>query len=222
MPNRIGPPNHKFVRVAVMGVTVPDGGPVTITITGITQDETVNGQGDGRTCPDAVGVGSETALVRAERTGLGDGRVYHIGFRADDSHGGQCEGTVTVCVPLQRNDVCVDEGGRFDSTSPTCGGTCAGICRVAGSLASASCADETLPAGIEQRIRGARNALAQAARTASKAKANRLIARAAKLARKAIGLMAKAETKGAVSSRCAQVVEQALGDAETLAEGLLP
>jgi hypothetical protein len=206
----------------VMGVTVPDGAPVTITITGITQDESVNGQGDGRTCPDAVGIGTETALVRAERTGAGDGRVYHIGFRADDSHGGQCVGTVTVCVPLQRIDVCVDEGGRFDSTSPTCGGTCAGICRVTGSLESASCVGEKLPAGIDQRIRGARNALAQAARTRGKATVNRLIARAAKLARTASRLMAKAQTKGAVSSRCAQVVEQALGDAETLAEGLLP
>src|SRR5213593_2952842 len=56
VPDRLSPPNHGFVQVAVMGVTASGGAPVTITITGITQDESVDGPGAGQTCPDAVGV----------------------------------------------------------------------------------------------------------------------------------------------------------------------
>ena len=120
------PPNHKFVPVTITGVTDPDGDPITITIDSIRQDEPVNakGQGAGNTSPDGMGVGTETASVRAERSGTkkvpGDGRVYHITFTADDGDGGTCTETVTVCVPHDQRPghVCVDGGPLFDSTSP--------------------------------------------------------------------------------------------------------
>ena len=57
-----------------------DGDPVTITITGITQDEPTNGLGDGDTSPDGKGIGTSTASVRAERSGKANGRVYIIYF----------------------------------------------------------------------------------------------------------------------------------------------
>jgi hypothetical protein len=80
-PDEIWPPDHRFVDVSVAGVTDPDGDPVTITITGIAQDEPLEGLGDGNTCPDADGIGTDIAVVRAERSGTkktpGDGRVYH-------------------------------------------------------------------------------------------------------------------------------------------------
>jgi hypothetical protein len=86
------PPNHKFVPVNVLGVTDPDGDPITITIDSIYQDEPTDTFGDGRFTPDGQGVGTATAEVRAERSGSkkvpGDGRVYHIGFTADDGLGG--------------------------------------------------------------------------------------------------------------------------------------
>ena len=110
------PPNHQFRRISISGVTDPDGDPVTITINSIFQDERVKGGGSGNTCPDASGVGSNTALVRAERNGTGNGRVYHIGFTADDGSGGTCTGEVTVCVPHNHGGTCVDGGPRFDST----------------------------------------------------------------------------------------------------------
>jgi len=46
--------------------------------------------------------------------------VYHIGFTAVDGHGGQCTGTVSVCVPHDQRPghVCVDEGPLVDSTGP--------------------------------------------------------------------------------------------------------
>src|SRR4029077_15755552 len=55
------PPNHQFVNVSVAGVMDSDGDPVAVTITGITQDEPLNGGGEGNTCPDATGVGTATA-----------------------------------------------------------------------------------------------------------------------------------------------------------------
>jgi hypothetical protein len=117
------PPNHKFVPIKIIGVTDPDGDPITITIDSIRQDEPVKVKGSGNTTPDGRGVGTDTAEVRAERTGTkkvpGNGRVYHIGFTADDGYGGICSGTVLVCVPHDRSDgACVDDGPLYDSTLP--------------------------------------------------------------------------------------------------------
>jgi hypothetical protein len=110
------PPNHKFVSINILGVTDPDGDPVTITINSIRQDEPLKGAGTGNTCPDATGLGTNTAQVRAERAGTGDGRVYHISFTADDGKGGTCTGQVKVCVPHSKGKACVDQGSLFDST----------------------------------------------------------------------------------------------------------
>jgi hypothetical protein len=110
------PPNHKFVSIKILGVTDPDGDPVNITINSIRQDEPLKGGGTGNTCPDATGLGTNTAQVRAERAGTGDGRVYHISFTADDGKGGTCTGEVKVCVPHNKGKTCVDQGSLFDST----------------------------------------------------------------------------------------------------------
>ena len=114
------PPDHSFHRIAIAGVTDPDGDPVTIRVTGITQDEPVNGRGDGNTCPDGL-IDAGSAAVRAERTGTpampGNGRVYAINFIADDGRGGTCPGTVNVCVPHDQgtHSSCIDDGQRYNS-----------------------------------------------------------------------------------------------------------
>jgi hypothetical protein len=72
---------------------------VTIAITDVTQDEPVSGPGSGNTAPDAANVAGASVDIRAERSGLGDGRVYHILFTATDDQGATCEGDVTVSVP---------------------------------------------------------------------------------------------------------------------------
>jgi hypothetical protein len=115
-PNILWPPNHKLQDIAITGVTDPDGDPVTLVVTAITQDEPLNGLGDGDTCPDGFGVGTPQAQVRAERSGLGNGRVYKIAFTANDGKGGSCTGTVAVGVPHDKKDTPVDDGQIYDST----------------------------------------------------------------------------------------------------------
>ncbi len=111
------PPNHKLRLVSLSGATDPEGGPVTLTITGVTQDEPVNSRGDGNTSPDAtLGQASNEVSLRAERSGTGDGRVYRIAFTATDPAGASCSGVVTVSVPHdQRGTPAVDSGGNFNS-----------------------------------------------------------------------------------------------------------
>ncbi|HET8798596.1 MAG TPA: hypothetical protein VFO89_12970, partial [Thermoanaerobaculia bacterium] len=117
---RLFPPNGKFEEVDIDGVTDPDGDSVTITIESIRQDEPVDAAGDGATCPDAGGVGTPTAMLRAERAGGGDGRIYEIVFTADDGRGGTATGTVRVCVPHDmgngNGESCVDSVERYEST----------------------------------------------------------------------------------------------------------
>jgi hypothetical protein len=109
------PPDHKLVAVGITGVRDPNRDPVTITIETVRQDEPVTGLGDGDTSPDAVLRGAGV-LLRAERSGGGDGRVYHVTFRAEDGQGGLCRGEVTVEVPHNRKSGAVDGGALYDST----------------------------------------------------------------------------------------------------------
>jgi len=114
------PPNHKLANISINGVTDPDGDAVNVTATGITQDEPVNGLGDGDTSPDGFGIGTSQAQIRAERSGTGNGRVYVIMFTADDGKGGVCTGYVAVGVPHDqgKGKIPVNDGQLYDSTQP--------------------------------------------------------------------------------------------------------
>jgi hypothetical protein len=118
---RLWPPNHKMVSVGITGIVDPDNDQVQIAITGVTQDEPVNGLGDGDTSPDAVIQGNR-ALLRAERDGSGNGRVYQIHFSASDSQatGGSCTGSVVVQVPhsMSAGGAAAPDGQVYDSTLP--------------------------------------------------------------------------------------------------------
>lgn len=113
------PPNHKLVPVTVTGVTDPDNDRITLAVTGVTQDELIDGLGDGDTSPDAVVQGA-TALLRSERSGTGNGRVYQISFTADDGQGGVCSGAVKVSVPHSKalGVSAVDDGQTSNSVQP--------------------------------------------------------------------------------------------------------
>ena len=101
-PTRLWPPNHTM-HVVSRGVSASDVcDPAPAVAFAISSDEPVNGLGDGDTAPDWTVQQSGSLFdvsVRAERSGLGDGRVYTIGAVATDRAGNRsapASGTVTV------------------------------------------------------------------------------------------------------------------------------
>ena len=162
------PPNHKFVPVGIDGVSDPDGDPVAITVTGVAQDEPVEAEGDGSTCGDAQGIGTDVVLLRSERSGSGDGRVYHVAFRADDPHGAFCLGEVDVCVRHDNGHggSCGDQGPLFDSAPAICAphGDCdLDECIPPPPVVIVHCDDVPLPVVVERRLARARHLLERAA-----------------------------------------------------------
>jgi dipeptidyl aminopeptidase/acylaminoacyl peptidase len=90
-------PTHKLVTVRIFGAVDPDGDPVGLAVTGVTQDEPTGA------APDAAAGATPAELrLRAERNPRGDGRVYRIAFEATDGRGGECAGTAKVRVPHDR------------------------------------------------------------------------------------------------------------------------
>jgi hypothetical protein len=90
------------------------GGALTVAVTAVTQDEPA---GVGRFAPDAVLTPDPgRVLIRSERDGLGDGRVYVVSFEGRDA-GRTCSGSVSVAVPhdLRPGGAAVDSGQAFDS-----------------------------------------------------------------------------------------------------------
>ncbi len=111
----LSPADHKLVQVTLGGATDPDGDPVVLAVGAVTQDEPVDGAGDGDTSPDAAQASTASAvLIRAERSGKGDGRVYRIAYQVSDPAGATCDGSVTVAV-RRGNQNATDSGGAFDS-----------------------------------------------------------------------------------------------------------
>jgi hypothetical protein len=126
-PDCLWPPFHQMVPVKILGVTDPDGDDITITITSITSDEPTasdKGSGGAKHAPDADGVGTDTALLRAERSGKRNGRAYVISFTAVDGQGAECQASVRVNVPHDQRPLlrwpvpcqAVDDGQNYDAT----------------------------------------------------------------------------------------------------------
>jgi PKD repeat protein len=116
-PGTLWSPNHEMVSLVIGGLRDVDGDEVSVAATAVWQDEPLDAEADGHTTPDAV---LAPLQVRAERSGQGDGRVYHVSVRATDGHGGSCAATLRVCVPHDQNSpggACGDGGPRYDSTA---------------------------------------------------------------------------------------------------------
>jgi hypothetical protein len=118
--SEIWPPDHRMVDIplgSAIAATDPDGDVVSLVVTGVTQDEPVLGPGSGQMAPDAVGVGTGVATVRAERAGSGNGRVYRVAYMGSDNRGGTCTGTFDVSVPHSQNGRAPrDDGQLHDAT----------------------------------------------------------------------------------------------------------
>tara|TARA_R110001599_G_scaffold233082_1_gene432254 strand:- start:3510 stop:8678 length:5169 start_codon:yes stop_codon:yes gene_type:complete len=113
-PNLLWPPNHKMAKIQIKGL-----GNANVTVQCISQDEPLNDSGDGNTEFDASGSGSPYAYVRQERTGGGNGRVYHIDFKATNDLLEQCFGSVQVGVPPSKKKRVTDDGALYYSVEDT-------------------------------------------------------------------------------------------------------
>ena len=100
-PDILWPPNHKMVEVTVMVdcKDICDPAPFCY-ILGVTSNETINGPGDGNTEPDWDFTDNPlVVLLRAERAGVGTGRVYTIHIECMDASENIASGIVEVTVP---------------------------------------------------------------------------------------------------------------------------
>lgn len=113
-PNLRWPPNLTMTQVSIVGLTDPQNQTLTITYPTVTQDEPVNGLGGGDTTPDAAVAGNDI-LLRAERSGSGNGWVYVVQFTATNSDGDKCSGTVKVTVPHNKIDQAIEGPPIYNS-----------------------------------------------------------------------------------------------------------
>jgi uncharacterized repeat protein (TIGR01451 family) len=102
-PSVLWPPNHRLVNVTV-SYDVTDNCPLppdSCTLS-VTSNEPINGTGDGDTSPDWIVLDDHHVLLRAERAGNGNGRIYTITITCIDSGGNSSSESVTVTVPHDR------------------------------------------------------------------------------------------------------------------------
>ena len=87
-PSVLWPPNHRMVNVTV-SYDVTDNCPLppgSCTLS-VTSNEPVLGHGSGNTSPDWIVLDDHHVLLRAEREGGGNGRIYTITITCTDSGG---------------------------------------------------------------------------------------------------------------------------------------
>jgi hypothetical protein len=117
------PPNHALHRVSVSDcVTAVDAcDPAVATrFRWVASDEPDEGIGDGAHAGDMDFVSCSEVLLRAERQGGGNGRVYTLGWRAEDEAGNGTEGTCQVSVPHDQSRPAVRDSVHREVTAPTC------------------------------------------------------------------------------------------------------
>lgn len=102
-PNVLWPANHKYVDVtATVEVSDNFDQTPTITLVSVTSNEPDDGEDDGNTVNDIVIVDDFHFKLRAERSGVGTGRIYTITYMVTDDCGNSATQSVTVTVPLDK------------------------------------------------------------------------------------------------------------------------
>lgn len=108
-PALLWPPNHRLVDVTTTHTASDACGTVNIALVSVTSNEPDDapGAGDGNTVADVQGADLGTAdfhlMLRAERSGTGDGRDYVLTYSATDESGNSSEAETWVVVPLVRD-----------------------------------------------------------------------------------------------------------------------
>lgn len=99
-PATLWPVNHMMVPIGINATLsdICDPAPV-LAIVGVTCNEPTNGRGDGNTAPDWSITGALDLMLRAERAGPRNSRIYTIEFVCTDAAGNTTAATATVEVP---------------------------------------------------------------------------------------------------------------------------
>jgi hypothetical protein len=97
-PSILWPPNHQMVPVT-NNYTATDNCPGLNCVLTVSSSEPINGLGDGDTAPDWQVIDAHHVLLRAERAGRGNGRLYTITTTCTDASGNVTTKTSTVFVP---------------------------------------------------------------------------------------------------------------------------
>jgi hypothetical protein len=101
-PDSLWPPNHQLVPITVSYSTADNCSAIS-SVLSVTSNEAINAQGDGNTDPDWVVVDNHHVLLRSERSGQGNGRIYTITIDSSDAAGNHTIKTVTVKVPKNQS-----------------------------------------------------------------------------------------------------------------------
>lgn len=97
-PDPLWPPDHKMVRVPI-DYSVFDNCGTTICEFYIYSNEPDNGTGEGDKAPDWEVLDEHTVMLRAERSGTGTGREYHVGVLCHDASWNYSYSETIVKVP---------------------------------------------------------------------------------------------------------------------------
>ncbi|MCB2206305.1 HYR domain-containing protein [bacterium] len=117
-PDMLWPPNHMMKNIAA-DVTTTDNCPgETFELTSIESNEPDNGLGDGDFPNDVqnadFGTDDVAFRVRAERSGLGSGRIYTVTYTVTDNAGNQASAEATVTVPFSMEKRITPDGSVPD------------------------------------------------------------------------------------------------------------
>src|SRR5229473_2662472 len=121
-PDTLWSPNHKLVQINATVETSDscDANPA-VTLVSITSNEPDNGLGDGDQPNDVQAVGGgpipfgtdvTSFLLRAERSGMGAGRVYTVNYMVRDAAGNESLASAQVSVGSQTTEASPNRSGR--------------------------------------------------------------------------------------------------------------
>src|SRR6266850_631478 len=121
-PNALWSPNHKLVQItATLEASDNCDANPAVTLESITSNELDNGAGDGDQPNDIQAVGGgpipfgtyvRSFLLRAERSGMGTGRVYTVNYMVRDASGNQSLTSAHVSVGSQTTEASPNRSGR--------------------------------------------------------------------------------------------------------------
>jgi dipeptidyl aminopeptidase/acylaminoacyl peptidase len=126
-PEFIWPPNHKMVAVHATVRAIDACSPqVTVKLVSVTSSEPDNSTGDGNTSNDiqnaSIGTADYNFLVRAERKGNGNGRIYTATYSATDASANTATASADIKVSHDQGNGNGNAGGNGNGDPKSGGG----------------------------------------------------------------------------------------------------